>query len=253
MAALLATGERVGMVPPMSFEVLPAIDVAGGRLSLHTPDGPRPLEAFGGDPMAAARAYSEAGVRWVHVVDLDLAFHGAFANLDVVREVAALGLRVQASGGIATLAEALQALAAGAARVVLGSGALLEPAGANEAIEALGERAIVGIEVDDGRIRPRGRVEGDLPLVETLGWLVAVGATGFLVTSVARVGAMAGPDLATVKRVVRAGRPVIAAGGVASLDDLRALRRAGAVGAVVGRAALEGGLDLGQARAELGV
>jgi phosphoribosylformimino-5-aminoimidazole carboxamide ribonucleotide (ProFAR) isomerase len=236
----------------MAFEIIPAIDVAGGRLAIHTPDGPRPLEAFDGDPLAAARAYVEAGARRVHVVDLDLAFGGSFANLDVVGAVAALGLRVQASGGIATLAEAAQALASGADRVVLGSGALLDEAGAVDAIGALGARLIVGIEVDGGRIRPRGRIEGDLPLTETLGWLVGSGASGFLVTAVARVGGMRGPDLAIVTRVVGTGRPVVAAGGVASSEDLRALRRCGAAGAVVGRAALEGGLDLAEAFARSG-
>ena len=236
----------------MPFEVIPAIDVAGGRLALHTPAGPRPLAAFGGDPLVAARAYAEAGVRRVHVVDLDLAFGGGFANLGVVRGAAALGLLVQTSGGIATLPEAYEALAAGADRVVLGSGALLDEAAAREAIEALGPRALAGIEVEDGRIRPRGRRDGDLPLSETLGWLVASGAAGFLVTAVARVGAMGGPDLETVRRVVRGGRPVIAAGGIASLEDLRALANAGAVGAVVGRAALEGGLDLAEALAAFG-
>jgi phosphoribosylformimino-5-aminoimidazole carboxamide ribonucleotide (ProFAR) isomerase len=236
----------------MAFEIIPAIDVAGGRLAIHTPEGPRPLVAFGGDPLDAARAYAEAGARRAHVVDLDLAFGGSFANLDVVGAVAALGLRVQASGGIATLPEAEQALAAGADRIVLGSGALLDEAVVREAIVALGSRLILGIEVDEGRIRPRGRTEGDLPLAETLGWLVGSGASAFLVTVVERVGGMRGPDLAVVKRVVHAGRPVIAAGGVGSVDDLRALRRAGAAGAVVGRAALEGGLDLAEALTRLG-
>lgn len=231
----------------MPFEIIPAIDVAAGRLASHTPDGPRPVTAFGGDPLAAAHAYADAGARRVHVVDLDLAFGGSFRNLDVVGAVTRLGLRVQASGGIATLAEVAEALAAGADRVVLGSAALLDEATTTEAINAIGPRLIVGIEVDDGRIRPRGRVDGDLALAETLGWLVGSGATGFLVTAVARVGGMGGPDLGVVKRVVRAGRPVIAAGGVATLDDLRAVHQAGAVGAVVGRAALEGGLDLAEA------
>ncbi len=87
----------------------------------------------------------------------------------------------------------------------------------------------------------------DLPLVSTLGWLVAAGAPGFVVTAVERVGTLRGPDIAVVRRVVRTGRPVIAAGGVAGADDLDALRRAGAVGAVVGRAALDGGLPLHEA------
>jgi phosphoribosylformimino-5-aminoimidazole carboxamide ribonucleotide (ProFAR) isomerase len=183
----------------------------------------------------------------VHVVDLDLAFGGAFANLGVIGEVRALGLSVQASGGIGTLAEARDALDAGADRVILGSGALLDPSETVRSLEALGSRVLLGIEVEEGRIRPRGRVDGDLPLAETLGWLAASGAAGFLVTEVSRVGAMSGPAIATVRRVLRAGRPVLAAGGVASIEDLRALRRVGAAGAVVGRAALEGGLDLAAA------
>src|SRR5207342_975401 len=111
-----------------------------------------------------------------------------------------------------------EALAAGADRVVLGSGALLDETATAEAIHALGSRLIVGIEVDGGRIRPRGRVDGDLGLAETLEWLVGSGASGFLVTAVARVAGMGGPDLGVVQRVVRAGRPVIAAGGVAAMD-----------------------------------
>ena len=228
----------------MSFEVIPAIDVAGGRLALFTPRGRAPARAFDGDPLAAARAYADAGARRVHVVDLDLAFDGVARNVETVREIAALGLWVQGSGGVRTMAHARSLLEAGADRVVLGSGSLRDEEAALDAIAALGERATVGIDVDDGRIRSRGAAAVDLPLVETLGWLVAAGASSFLVTAVARVGSLRGPDVSTVKRVVRSGRPVLAAGGIATLDDLRALRRAGATGVVVGRAALEGGLDL---------
>ena len=87
--------------------------------------------------------------------------------------------------------------------------------------------------------------------METLGWVVAAGASAILVTSVGRVGERAGPDLDLVRRVVRAGRPVFAAGGIASLEDLRALRAAGADGAIVGTAVLEGSLDLAAAIADL--
>jgi phosphoribosyl isomerase A len=228
----------------VTFEVIPAIDVVGGRLAIATPGGPRPTEAFDGDPIAAARAYAGAGARWAHVVDLDLASGRGFLNLGVVEAVSDLGLRVQASGGIVSAADAARALEAGASRVVLGSGALVDEREAEHAVVSLGERALVGIEVEGGSIRPRGHVAGELPLVETLGWLTAVGATGFLVTAADRVGRLAGPDLELVRRVVRSGRPVFAAGGVAGLEDLRAIRRSGASGAVVGRAALEGDLDL---------
>jgi phosphoribosylanthranilate isomerase len=228
----------------MGFEVIPAIDVSGGRLASYSPAGPVPEGAFDGDPLAAAGDYAAAGARWVHVVDLDLAFYGLARNLDVVRAIVALGVLVQASGGIRTIAHAHAALDAGAARVVLGSGALAEEADALDAIERFSGRILVGIDVEGGRIRSRGADGVDLPLAETLGWLVAGGAPAFLVTAVARVGSLMGPDVAMVKRVMRAGRPVIAAGGIASVEDLEALRASGASGAVVGRAALAGGLDL---------
>jgi len=229
------------------FEVIPAIDIAAGRLAAYTRAGPEPIESFGGDAVAAARSYVEAGARWLHVVDLDRAFSGRADNLGALREIAALGPPVQASGGIVSADQAHAALDAGARRIVLGSEALGDEAAALHMIGRYVGHVIVGIEVDDGRIRPRGESSLELPLAQTLGWLVAAGAPAFLVTAVARVGTLEGPDVGTVKRVLRSGRPVVAAGGIASVEHLHALRRAGAAGAVVGRAALEGGVDLGQA------
>jgi len=228
----------------MSFELIPAIDVAAGRLAVFTSDGPAPSDAFDGDPLAAARAYVAAGARRLHVVDLDLAFNSGPRNLETVRAIAALDVRVQGSGGVSTVEDARAVLDAGADRVVLGSGALADEAVASQLITELAESAMVGIEVEGDRIRSRGGRHVDLPLVQTLGWLVAAGARSFLVTAIARVGSLKGPDVDTVRRVVRAGRPVVAAGGIASADDLRAVRRAGATGAVVGRAFLDGGLPL---------
>jgi len=228
----------------MSFELIPAIDVAAGRLAVFTSDGPAPSDAFDGDPLAAARTYVAAGARRLHVVDLDLAFNSGPRNLETVRAIAALDVRVQGSGGVSTVEDARAVLDAGADRVVLGSGALADEAVASQLITELAESALVGIEVEGDRIRSRGNRHVDLPLVQTMGWLVAAGARSFLVTAIARVGSLKGPDVDTVRRVVRAGRPVVAAGGIASADDLRAVRRAGATGAVVGRAFLDGGLPL---------
>lgn len=231
----------------MRFEVLPAIDVADGRLAAYTSQGPMPSEAFSGDPIAAARSHLDAGARWLHVVDMDLAFDGEARNLGVVRAIAGLGRPVQASGGISTADDAQAMLNAGARRVVLGSRALADEELTLDAMRRFADRLVVGIEIDEGRIRSRGAEPVDLPLAETLGWLVAGGAHAFLATAVPRVGSLDGPDVGAVKRVVRSGRPVLAAGGLASIDDIRAVRRAGAVGAVIGRAALDGGLDLAAA------
>jgi phosphoribosylformimino-5-aminoimidazole carboxamide ribonucleotide (ProFAR) isomerase len=233
------------------FEVIPAIDVRGGALVTLSSSGPRPVAAFGGDPVAAARAVVDAGARWVHLVDVDLAFEGEARNLDVLSAIASLPLSVQAAGGIRSEGEVVGAFAAGAARVVLGSAALGDERVAAGLIAATGERLVVGIEEQGGRVRSRGRDPVDLPLLETLGWVVAAGASALVVTSVGRVGDRTGPDLDLVRRVVRAGRPVLAAGGISSLDDLRHLRAVGAAGAIVGTAVLEGSIDLAAALAEL--
>jgi phosphoribosylformimino-5-aminoimidazole carboxamide ribonucleotide (ProFAR) isomerase len=232
------------------FEVIPAIDVSDGVLAMFTSGGPAAVEAYGGNPIAAAEAAMSAGATWIHVVDMDLAFRGEARNLEVVAEIASLPVAVQAAGGVRTADEVRVLIEAGAARVVLGSVALADEHLATALLSAEGSRLVAGIEVDEGRIRSRGPDPVDLPLMETLGWVVSAGASALLVTSVARVGERIGPDLELVRRVARAGRPVLAAGGVATIADLHDLRAAGAVGAIVGRAVLEGSLDLAAAIAE---
>jgi phosphoribosylformimino-5-aminoimidazole carboxamide ribonucleotide (ProFAR) isomerase len=232
------------------FEVIPAIDVSDGALAIFTPAGPAASRAFGGNPFAAAEAAVAAGAKWIHVVDMDLAFRGEARNLEVVAAIASLPVAVQAGGGVRTADDVRALFDAGATRVVLGSAALADERRATVLLAAEGPRLAVGLEVNEGRIRSRGRDPVDLPLMETLGWVVSAGPSALLVTAIARVGERAGPDLELVRRVARAGRPVLAAGGVASIADLHDLRAAGAVGAVVGRAALEGSLDLSAAIAE---
>jgi phosphoribosylformimino-5-aminoimidazole carboxamide ribotide isomerase len=233
------------------FEVIPAIDVHGGALVSFGQVGPRPVPAHGGSPEAAAEAAVASGARWIHVVDVDLAVEGALRNLDVLARIASMPVSVQAAGGVREAAEVVALLQAGASRVVLGSAALRDRRHAAALISREGERLALGIEVDEGRVRSRGREPVDLPLMETVGWVVAAGASSLLVTSVRRVGGRTGPDLELVEQVVRAGRPVLAAGGIASVEDLLDLRAAGAAGAVVGTAVHDGSLDLVTAIAEL--
>lgn len=231
----------------MPFAVLPAIDVRAGRLARLVRGAVEPVAAFGGDPLAAAGAYAAAGATWVHLVDLDLAFEGRLSVEPLVGALTAGGLRVQASGAVRDAAAIDGLLAAGAGRVVLGSAALADPDGVADAIGGYGPALWCGVEVDGDRIRSRGADPVDLPLVPTLGWLTSAGAAGFVATAVDRVSGLVGPDVDLVRRVARSGRPVVAGGGIATLDDLRAVRAAGAVGAIVGRAALEGSLDLEEA------
>jgi phosphoribosylformimino-5-aminoimidazole carboxamide ribonucleotide (ProFAR) isomerase len=231
----------------MSFEVIPAIDVADGKLVRMSIGGPSAVEAFGADPVAAVQAYVEAGARWLHVVDVDFAFTGQSCNLDVVRAIHARhpDVSIQASGGLVRPTDVRRYLDVGAARAVLGSAALADRAATERLIDARGEALVVGIETRGGRIRPRGRDEAiDLDLGETLAWLGEARPARCLHTSVRRVGALSGPDLGGLRIVIGVGCPVIAAGGIASGADLAAVRDAGAEGVVVGRAALEGSIDL---------
>lgn len=231
----------------MPFTILPAIDVRGGRLARLAHGTLEPVGAFGGDPIAAGRAFAEAGAAWVHVVDLDLAFEGRLRAGPVVAALVEAGLHVQASGAVRDAAAIDGFLSAGAARVVLGSSTLADPDAVAEAIASYDTALWCGIEADGDRIRSRGADPVDLPLVPTLGWLTSAGAHGFVVTAVGRVSGLAGPDTDLIRRVVRSGRPVVAAGGIATIEDLLSLRGAGVAGAIVGRAALDGALDLGEA------
>jgi phosphoribosylformimino-5-aminoimidazole carboxamide ribonucleotide (ProFAR) isomerase len=231
----------------MSFQVITALDLFGGRLARFTPAGPEPVSAHDGDPLRAAEALVAAGSPRLHVVDMDLAFGGEQAGLDVLRSIVRLGVPVQAAGAIVDREHAHAVLEAGADRVVLGSAALIDMDEATELIGSMGARLIVGIEVEGDRIRARGRTSTDLGFAEVLDAVVAAGAARLLVTAVERVGTLAGPDLGALALAVGSGVPVIAAGGIASITELSAVKDAGAEGAVVGRAALDGGLDLAEA------
>lgn len=233
----------------MPFTLLPAIDLTAGGLGVYAPGGPIPLDAFDGDPLGAARHYLAAGARWLHVVDMDRAFDREASNLEVMRAISALSdAQVQASGGIRTWEDVRTALEADAARVVVSSVALADEGAVAEILErARPGEVLIGIEVAEGRIRSRGSDVVDLDLPSTLGWLTACGAPGFLVTAVGRVGHDAGPDVELVRRVAHSGIPTIGAGGIRSIADLESIRSAGAVGAVIGRAALEGSFDVAEA------
>ncbi len=223
------------------FEVIPAIDVAGGRLARLHGGEVVPVEAFGGDPVAAGLAFVAAGATWLHVVDLDLATTGNPANLGVLERLAVLGARVQASGGIARLEAVEAALGAGADRVVLGSGVFAAGWLPAALTGPLADRLVLGLEVEGAAVRPRGRTAGEWPLDEILGRLAGAPPRRALVTAVARVGGTAGPDLDAIAAVAGSlAAPVLAAGGIATPEHVRVVAALGVEGAIVGRALYEG-------------
>lgn len=227
--------------------VIPAIDVSHGRLARLEAGERIPVEAFGGDPLVAARSFQAAGATWVHVVDMDQAFTGQVSDPSLLSGIADLGMEVQASGGIATMEAVRAAMDAGAARVVLGSGALSHREMVEEAVETFGEFLAVGLETEGDVIAPRGRsTETRRPLLETLDWLRLAGARRLVLTQVRAVGSLSGPDLPTLRLVQAStpGIPVVVSGGISKTSEIGALAGEGAEGAIVGMALYEGALDL---------
>ena len=229
----------------MPLEVIPALDVAGGRLIHVVGSAEVAAAAFGGDPMAAAEAFVGAGAARLHVVDVDLPRSGEAGNADVLAAVCGLGVPVQASGGVRTAEQVDALLAGGADRVVLGSAALHDRGGAEGLVRRFDDRLVVGIEADGDTVRARG-TDLELPLRDLLGWLAGLEVRRYLFTEVGRAGGLRGPDLEAIGAFAEhVPVPVVVAGGIRGVEDLRAIAALdGRVeGAVIGRA-LYDGLDL---------
>ena len=233
------------------LEPIPAIDVLEGRVVRLREGRREEVTLEGGDPVELARRFAAEGARRLHLVDLDGAFSGT-PSLDLVQRVAAAGgLPLQVGGGYRTVALAEQALAAGADRVMVGTAALA--AGfLEEAAARLGTGLVVAVDVRDGEIAVDGwtRTEPVTP-VALARRCAQTGVPRLLVTSTRRDGSLAGPDLALLGEVVPVGLPVVAAGGVSTLDDLRALQELGCEGAICGSALLAGRFTLPEALAAL--
>lgn len=234
------------------MRIYPAIDLYGGKVvRLHRGERER-ATVYGDDPAAVVRAFAEAGAERVHVVDLDGAFSGRRAHGDVVaRMVAASSVPLQVGGGIRDRAALDAVFAAGAGLAVLGTAAVKDPEFAAAACAAYPGRIVIAVDARDGVVAVEGWVESaGVPALElgqrAAGW----GAAGLLYTDVARDGTQSGPDVERTAALARAvGIPVIASGGVSSLDDLRALAAAGVPAVVVGRALYEGSFTLAEALA----
>lgn len=233
------------------MELYPAVDVQGGRVVRLAQGQAQRATAYAEDAVAAARAFAAAGARWVHFVDLDRAF-GRGDNRDLARRVLAeVPLRVQVGGGLRTEDAIDEMLAWGASRVVIGTKAATDPALVERLLARHGpERLAVGIDARDGRVAVRGWTEVfDLTPADLARRVRAQGARTVIYTDVARDGMLAGPDLAGAQALAELGLEVIASGGVASLDDLAAVRAAGLAGAIVGRALYEGRFTVAEALA----
>jgi len=231
-----------------AFTVAPALDVLEGRC-VRLREGVRErVTVEGGDPVEAARRFEAEGARLLHVVDLDGAFTGKPTPRLVERIAAAVGVPVQVGGGLRTLAAVEGALGAGAARAIVGTAAVSEAF--LEQVATRGDRVVVAIDVKDGRVATEGWTEAaDLSAGELAARCAEAGIARLLVTNTRRDGSLAGPDTELLAEVLAAGLPVLAAGGIASVDDLRAVKQIGCEGAIAGSALWLGRFTLAEALA----
>ena len=233
------------------FVVLPALDVLEGRCVRLAEGARERVTVEGGEPAEAAARFAREGARFLHLVDLDGAFSGEPSPALVAQVAeAAAPVPVQAGGGFRTAEAISEALAAGAARVLLGTAAL-EPSALVALADRFGPDLVVAIDARDGHVVAEGwtRRTG-VAAAELASRCAAAGVARLLVTSTRRDGSLAGPDLPLLEEVLEAaGLPVLAAGGIASLDDLRRIRELGCEGAVVGSALWLGRFSLADALA----
>ncbi|MGZ4589560.1 MAG: bifunctional 1-(5-phosphoribosyl)-5-((5-phosphoribosylamino)methylideneamino)imidazole-4-carboxamide isomerase/phosphoribosylanthranilate isomerase PriA [Actinomycetes bacterium] len=232
--------------------LLPAVDVADGQ-AVRLVQGAAGSETSYGDPLAAAEAWQAAGAEWIHLVDLDAAF-GRGENRRLLADVVGrLDVQVELSGGIRDDATLEAALATGCTRVNIGTAALEDPVWCAKAIATYGEQVAIGLDVRGTTLAARGWTREGGELFEVLARLDAEGCTRYVVTDVGRDGTMTGPNLDLLRAVCAAtDRPVVASGGVSSLDDLRAIAGLvpdGVEGAIVGKALYAGAFTLEDALA----
>ena len=229
--------------------LFPAIDLRGGRVVRLTLGDPNQQTTYSDDPAAMARRWIDAGAEWLHVINLD----GALGDLPdlpgVLKDIAALGLPIQFGGGLRTLDDAARALDAGASRVILGTPVVKQPEIAGQAVERFGAEAVaVALDARDGFVAAHGWQSASAWTPVELGRTVAaLGVRYALFTDLGRDGMLSGANVAATAALARdTGLAVIASGGVASLDDVRALAAAEPklAGVVIGKALYSGAIKL---------
>ena len=239
--------------------LFPAIDLIDGKVvRLERGDRSR-MTVYSDDPVAVARSFADAGARWAHVVDLSAAFGedepARAANLRAIRAICGIeGLSVDAGGGVRSLARIDELAAAGAARIALGTVLVTEPGFAEVAARGFGELLVAGIAAREGQVKVNGWRDGvQREALDLVAELAALGFKHLVFTDIARDGMQTGIDVDAYRAIARtAGFPVVASGGISTLDDIRRLAAAGdgvIEGAITGRALYEGSFALEDALA----
>lgn len=235
-----------------NLELLPAVDIAGGQ-AVRLVQGEAGSETGYGDPLEAALSWQNQGAEWLHLVDLDAAFDRGH-NTDIVKRIAEeLKIKVELSGGIRDDASLERALEFGATRVNLGTAALENPEWTARAIDRFGEQIAVGLDVRGTTLSGRGWTKEGGDIWDVLARLEDAGCARYVVTDVTKDGTLRGPNVELLREMCsKTDKPIVASGGISSLEDLRVLRElvpVGVEGAIMGKALYAGRFTLAEALA----
>jgi phosphoribosylformimino-5-aminoimidazole carboxamide ribotide isomerase len=235
------------------FTVIPAIDLKSGEVVRLLQGDMARSTVYGSDPATAARNFEKQGAELIHIVDLDGALAGAPRNLDAIRKIRnATNCRIDVSGGLRTIESIREVAAAGADFVSIGSAAFLDPELLRRACAELPARVFGSVDVRDGRLAIRGWVEtSELTIAQAIERFQQAGVAALIVTDIARDGTQRGPNMTLLSELTGMSQTaLIASGGVASLDDIRILKRqfsSGIAGVIIGRALYEHRFTLAEA------
>jgi phosphoribosylformimino-5-aminoimidazole carboxamide ribotide isomerase len=230
--------------------IIPAIDLRNREVVRLRQGKTTAVTRFSTDPVDVARSWADAGAAWIHVIDLDGAFAGSPQQLDMVSDIAsAVDVPIQLGGGIRCRRDVRAAFDVGVARVVIGSIAATDPQLTQQLIAIYGERLAIAIDTRDNVVRVSGWTDASCwTPIQLASRLAEAGAARFIVTDVARDGMLNGPNLELLTQVADSiDRPVVASGGVESLENLRALAATSVEAAIVGMALYEGRFSLSEA------
>ncbi|BCJ77784.1 phosphoribosyl isomerase A [Catellatospora sp. IY07-71] len=234
----------------MALDLLPAVDVVNGQ-AVRLVQGAAGSETSYGDPLTAALSFQAAGAQWIHMVDLDAAFGRGSNAAQLADAIARLDIKVELTGGIRDDESLRAALATGAARVNIGTAALEDPEWCDRVVGEYGDRVAVGLDVRGRTVSVRGWTKDAGDLYEVLERLDKAGCARYVVTDILKDGMLQGPNLQLLRDVCAAtSAPVIASGGVSTLDDLRALATLeplGVEGVITGKAVYSGAFTIEEA------
>jgi len=236
------------------MEVIPAIDLRHGAcVRLYQGDYNR-QEVFGTEPGRVAVRWRECGANWIHVVDLDGAAEGHLVNKTAIEEIVSAGAKVEVGGGIRTLDDASWLFDHGVSRIVLGTVAIEDPELVSSLVSACSDAVAVSLDARDGLVTTRGwLVNTEVPVVHLCQQMREAGVSRFVYTDVKRDGTLTEPNYDALQTLIEStDAPVVAAGGIATLEHLRRLSEVGAAGAILGKAIYTGSIELGEAIAQYG-